>query len=186
MQYALTQPTGLASLIVANSPASIPLFSSETNRLREDLPSEVQQTLLKHEAAGTTDDPEYKEAMTVFYRRHVCRVEPWPDCVTRTFENVAQAPEVYYTMNGPSEFHVIGVIKDWDITDRLGEIGVLTLVIGGRYDEVTPTITEIVHRGIPGSEWVIFEDSSHMPHVEETELYMQVLDRFLSRVEAQA
>lgn len=87
-------------------------------------------------------------------------------------------------MNGPSEFHVIGVIKDWDITDRLGEIAAPTLVIGGRHDEITPTITETVHRGIPSSEWVIFEDSSHMPHVEETELYMQVLDRFLNRVEA--
>lgn len=79
MQYALTQPAGLAGLIVANSPASIPLFVSETNRLREYLPSEVQQTLLRHEAAGTTDDPEYEEAMMVFYRRHVCRVGPRPD-----------------------------------------------------------------------------------------------------------
>ena len=27
-------------------------------------------------------------------------------------------------MNGPSEFHVVGVLKDWDITDRLTEIAV--------------------------------------------------------------
>lgn len=185
MEYALTQPPGLASMIVADSPASMPQWVAEANRLRSELPSEVQQILLKHEKAGTTDDPAYQEAMLVFYRRHVCRLDPWPDCVNRAFEKLTQNPEVYHTMNGPSEFHVVGTLKNWDIVDRLGKIRVPTLVIGGRYDEATPTITETVHRGIPGSEWVIFEDSSHMPHLEETERYIQILDQFLSRVEAQ-
>lgn len=185
MEYALTQPAGLASLIVADSPASMPQWVAEANRLRSELPAEVQQILLKHEKGGTTDDPAYQEAMLVFYRRHVCRLDPWPDCVNRTFEKLTSNPEVYHTMNGPSEFHVIGTLKDWNIVDRLAEIQILTLVVGGRYDEATPAITETVHRGIPGSEWVIFEHSSHLPHVEETERYIQVLDQFLSRVEAQ-
>jgi len=185
MEYALTQPKGLASLIVADSPASIPQWVAEANRLRAALPVETQQTLLKHEEAGTTDSPEYGEAMLVFYRRHVCRLDTWPDCLNRTFEKIQQNPGVYNTMNGPSEFHVIGTIKDWNIVDRLGEIRAPTLVIGGRYDEATPTITETVHRGIDGSEWVLFEQSSHVPHLEETERYMQVLDDFLNRVEAQ-
>ena len=185
MEYALTQPSSLASLIVADSPASIPQWVAEANRLRSELPPEVQQTLLKHEEAGTTDDPAYQEAMLVFYRRHVCRLDPWPDCVNRTFEKLTQNPEVYHTMNGPSEFHVIGTLKEWNIVDRLAEIQVPTLVIGGRHDEATPAITETVHRGIPGSEWVIFENSSHVPHIEETDRYVQILDQFLSRVEAQ-
>lgn len=186
MEYALTQPAGLASLIVADSPASIPQWVAEANRLRADLPPDVQQALLKHEAAGTTDSAEYQQAMLVFYRRHLCRVDPWPDCVNRTFEKMAQYPQVYNTMNGPSEFHVIGTLKHWDVTHRLGEIHVPTLVIGGRYDEATPAITETVHRGIPGSQWVIFENSAHMPHVEESGRYMQVLGEFLDRVEAQS
>jgi len=186
MEYALRQPAGLESLIAADSPASIPQWVAEANRLRAELPPEVQETLLKHEAAGTTDDPAYEEAMLVFYRRHVCRLDPWPDCLNRTFEKLIQNPEVYNTMNGPSEFHVIGILKEWDIVNRLGEIRVPTLVIGGRYDEATPAITETIHRGIPGSERVIFESSSHMPHLEETELYMQVLTNFLDRVESKA
>ena len=184
MEYALTQPAGLTSLIVADSPASMPQWVAEANRLRAELPSDVQETLLKHEAAGTTDDPAYQEAMLVFYRRHVCRLDPWPDFVNRTFEKILEAPEVYNTMNGPSEFHVTGVIKDWDIVPRLGEIHVPTLVISGRYDEATPLIAETVHRGIPGSEWVLFENSSHMPHVEETERCLQVLTSFLDRIES--
>ena len=185
MEYALTQPSGLASLTIADSPASMIQWVSEANRLRAQLPPEVQQTLLHHEQNGTTDSREYQDAMLVYYRRHVCRVDPWPDCVTRTFEKLAQYPEVYNTMNGPSEFHVIGTLKTWDITNRLHEIKVPTLLLSGRYDEATPIIVEPIQRSIPGSEWIIFENSSHMPHVEETELYLQVLDRFLMHVEGE-
>lgn len=186
MEYALTQPTGLVSLIVADSSASMPQWVTEANRLRAELPSEVQQTLLKHEAAGATDDPAYQEAMMVFYRRHVCRLDPWPECLQRTFAKIEQDPEVYHAMNGPSEFHVTGVIKEWNIVDRLGEIHVPTLLLSGRYDEATPAIVEVLQRGIPGAEWTIFEHSSHMPHLEESERYMRVLTDFLERVEKKA
>jgi proline-specific peptidase len=186
MEYALTQPDGLASLIVADSPASIPQWSAEANRLRAELPPAIQQTLLEHEAAGTTDSPAYQEAMLVYYRRHVCRVDPWPDYVVRTFDQLSRSPEVYHTMNGPSEFHVTGTLKEWSIVDRLGEIRVPTLLLSGRYDEATPAIVETIHQGIVGSQWVIFEQSSHVPHVEETERYLAVLSDFLARIEAPA
>jgi proline-specific peptidase len=183
MQYALTQPSGLTSLVVADSPASIPFWLQELGRLREQLPPEVEQTLRKHEAAGTFDNPEYEEAVDVFYRRHLCRVDPYPEPFVRSFAKLAANPEVYHTMNGPSEFHVIGVIKDWDISDRLGEINVPTLLISGGHDEVTPATVEMVHRGIPGSEWVLFEESAHVPHLEETERFLTLVEGFLDRVE---
>jgi L-proline amide hydrolase len=85
-------------------------------------------------------------------------------------------------MDGPSEFHVTGVIKDLDIVDRLGEIQIPALVIYGRYDEATPVVAETVHHGIPGSVWVLFENSAHFPHIEETERYLQVLVQFLNHV----
>jgi proline-specific peptidase len=183
MEYSLKQPPGLVSLILADSPASMPQWIAETNRLRNDLPPEVQETLQVHEKAGTTDDPAYQEAMFVFYRRHVCRLDPFPECMNRAFEKMMQSPQVYMTMVGPSEFFITGSLKDWDIVNRLGEIRVPSLVLGGRFDEATPTITKTVHQGIPGSEWVIFEESSHSPHIEESERYMQVLANFLDRVE---
>jgi L-proline amide hydrolase len=184
MEYGLTQPAGLGSLVLSDSPASATQWVTEINRLRDQLPQDVQADLLKHEAAGTTDDPAYQEAVLVFYRRHVCRLDPWPDCLNRTFENMMQTPEVYATMWGPSEFHVTGSLKEWQIVDRLSEIGVPALVIGGRHDEATPAVMETVHRGIAGSELVIFENSSHMPHLEETQLYMNTVRGFLERIES--
>ena len=67
MEYALDHPPGLRGIVVADSPASMTLWVSEANRLRADLPADVQETLTRHEQEGTTDDPEYEAAVRVFY-----------------------------------------------------------------------------------------------------------------------
>lgn len=185
MEYALAQPGGLASLVLADTAASLPKWVSEMRRLIADLPSEVQEALSRHETAGTTDSPEYEEACRVFFRRHGGgRIDPRPDCLNRMADKPGD--DVYHAMWGPSEWFVTGTLKDWDITDRLPEMRVPTLVIGGRFDHATPFITETVHRGIPSAQWVIFENSGHFPHLEETARYLKVLSCFLDRVEAEA
>ncbi len=186
MQYATEQPEGLVSLIVESSPPSVPAWMPEVARLRSELPPEVEQTLREHEEAGTTDSPEYEAASMVFYRRHVCRADPWPDWLVECFQKLDANPEVYHAMNGPSEFHVIGTIRDWDITPRLGRIEVPTLVFSGRHDEVTPACTEAAHRAIPGSEYVVLEESSHMAQAEQPEETLALVRGFLSRAEVAA
>ncbi|HEY2353681.1 MAG TPA: proline iminopeptidase-family hydrolase [Gaiellaceae bacterium] len=178
-EYALTQPAGLRSLVLADTAASWADFATEAGKLREQLPAEVQATLAKHEDAGTYDHPEYMEACLAFYDRHVCRI-PWPPEVAKTFAYLDEDPTVYRTMNGPSEFHIIGSCKDWQVKDRLHEIRVPTLLVSGRHDEATPALQETLLAGIAGSEWVCFEESSHMPHVEERERYMQVVGDWLA------
>ena len=180
-EYAFTSPPGLRSLVLADTAASFPDFIAEANRLRADLPPDVEATLRRHEDEGTTDDPAYMEACQVFYARHVCRLDPMPAEVVEAFSWLERDPTVYHTMNGPSEFHVVGSIRDWQSKDRLGSIEVPTLLVSGRHDEATPALQETLKAGIPGSEWVVFEESSHMPHVEERELYMRVVGDWLAR-----
>jgi L-proline amide hydrolase len=180
-EYAFTKPAGLRSLILADTAASFPDFVAEANRLRADLPPDVEATLRRLEEAGTTDDPAYMEACQVFYARHVCRLDPMPPEVIEAFSWIERDPTVYDTMNGPSEFHVVGSIRDWQSKDRLGQIAVPTLLVSGRHDEATPALQETLQRGIAGAEWVVFEESSHMPHVEERERFMQVVGDWLAR-----
>ena len=180
-EYGVTRPKGLKSLTIANSPASMKLWVEEANRLRADMPVEIQDALNRHEKAGTTSDPEYQQATMAFYERHVCRVVPFPPEVTETFEQVARNPTVYNVMNGPNEFFVIGTLKTWSIIDRLPAIEVPTLIISGRHDEATPATVQPYKDGIKGSRWEIFEHSSHMPHVEEKEKCMQVVGAFLDQ-----
>jgi L-proline amide hydrolase len=103
--------------------------------------------------------------------------------VTRSFAQMDEDPTVYHTMNGPSEFHCIGSLKTWDITDRLPEISTPTLLVSGRYDEATPHIVEQIRQRIPGAQWQLFEESSHMPHVEEPDAFLETVEAFLKTVD---
>lgn len=178
-EHAVRQPAGLKALVVANSPADMATWVSEANRLRSALPDQVQTTLLLHEQAGSLDHPDYLSASRVFYDRHVCRVTPWPEEVARTFAHIDADPTVYHAMNGPTEFHVIGTMKDWTIVDRLARVNVPALIISGQFDEATPLVVKPYLAHIPDVRWALFDASSHMPHVEERALCMKVVGDFL-------
>ncbi len=183
MAYAITRPAGLVSLVVESSPASGPFWLTELDGLRAELPADVEQTLRRHEAAGTTDSEEYQATMMAFYDRHVCRVRPWPDWLQRTFDGLEANPEVYFTMNGPSEFHVIGPLKDFDITADLGSVNVPTLLFCGAFDEVTPATVAQARDGIKGSELVVMPGCSHMSQAEQPAATLSLLRGWLAGIE---
>ncbi|WP_425104167.1 proline iminopeptidase-family hydrolase [Ancylobacter sp.] len=183
-EHAVRRPEGLKALIIANSPANMHTWVAEANRLRRDLPEEVQATLLAHEAAGTLTHPDYIKASMAFYDRHVCRVTPWPAEVARTFAAMEADNTVYRHMNGPTEFHVIGTMKDWTIEDRLPQIAAPTLLISGAHDEATPEVVRPYREKVPDIRWALFANSSHMPHVEETEACLATVSDFLKEHDA--
>ncbi|MEU4292338.1 hypothetical protein AB0E63_29280 [Kribbella sp. NPDC026596] len=95
------------------------------------------------------------------------------------FASIEDDPTVYHTMNGPSEFHVVGSLKDWTIVDRLPRIAVPTLVVSGAYDEAQPVCVAPYAELIPDARWEVFAESSHLPNVEEPERYGAVVESFL-------
>ena len=177
---ALKYQRNLRSLIVTGGLASVPLTVREMRRLVNRLPPKVRATIAKYEALEDYRNPKYLAAVDVFYRRYVCRLPVWPREVTYSFEHLSGP--VYFTMNGPNEFTIIGTIKDWDVTDQLPTIHLPTLVTVGRYDEVTPRVAESIHRGIQGSKLVRFEKSAHLAMWEERSRYIEVLRDFLDHV----
>jgi L-proline amide hydrolase len=82
-------------------------------------------------------------------------------------------------MNGPSEFHVIGTLRDWSVVDRVSSITAPTLLVSGAHDEATPATMQPFMDGIPDVRWEIFAESSHMPHVEEEDRFLSVVGEFL-------
>lgn len=178
-EHAVRQPAGLKALVIANSPASMPSWVAESIRLRKALPGGVHETLLRHEKTGDFRHPEYLAATEVFNQAHVCRLDPWPVEVERTFAAMDEDPTVYGTMNGPNEFHVIGTLKDWSVEDRLPLITVPTLIISGAHDEATAECVRPFAERIAQNEWVVFPHSSHMPHYEERDACMQTVSAYL-------
>ncbi|MFL6064800.1 MAG: proline iminopeptidase-family hydrolase [Friedmanniella sp.] len=180
-EVVLSDSSGIASLTICDSPASMALWLAAAAELRAALPPDVQRVLDEHEAAGTTDSPEYHRAMDVFNARHVCRVQPLPPEVAASFAQIEAEPTVYHTMNGPSEFHVIGSLRDWTVVDRLAGIDVPTLVVAGEHDEARPEVWQPFVERIPDVSSHVFARSSHMPHVEEPEEFRRVVGDFLRR-----
>ncbi|MGW0808313.1 proline iminopeptidase-family hydrolase [Nonomuraea sp. NPDC002799] len=183
-EHAVLRPSGLLGLVIANSPASMVVWREECDRLRAELPEDVERTLRRHEAAGTTGHPGYRAAEKAFNARHVCRVVPNPPEVLASDAKTTADPTVYHTMNGPTEFHVVGTLKNWSVVDRLHLVTAPTLLVSGRYDEATPRTVRPFADRIPDVRWELFEQSSHMPHIEEEELYLQVVGSFLDETES--
>ncbi|KAK4169738.1 Alpha/Beta hydrolase protein [Cladorrhinum sp. PSN259] len=184
-EFALAQPAGLRKLIICDAPSDMRTYVGVAEELRAMLPLEVRTVLTSN--LHYKESPEYQAAMLEFYQRHLCRVEgSFPAELMRSLAGMAEDNTSYMTMNGPSEFHVNGVLKDWSVVGRLSGITERTvpggvLLINGQFDEaqdacVLPYFTRVKAR----VKWVQFALSSHMPQLEETEKFVRVVGAFLS------
>jgi proline-specific peptidase len=185
IDYMARGPVGVAGLVLASTSASIAQFVAGARRLIEDLPEPHRTALQELGARGEYDHPDYRAAEQEFYRRHLCRMDPWPEALVRSSDQM-EGNQVYLTMNGPTEFDVIGRLRTWDRTPDLARIDVPTLVTCGRYDEITPACSETIAEGIPDARVVVFEESAHVAHLEEAEAYAGTVEEFLESVEARA
>lgn len=187
IEYMMRAPSGISSLILASTSASVPQWARETAFLTTTLSEAAQEAIRRCEATGDFEDPEYEDALMEFLKRYVCRVDPWPEPLVRSLNSLRNNPvsyQSYVTLQGPSEFTISGNLRDWDRAGRLHEITVPTLLMFGRYDEATPACAETLRTGIRNSKLHVFEQSAHMAHLEETDEFLRVLRTFLRGVEA--
>lgn len=181
LEHALSGYGGLTSLVLSSTLASIEEWVLEARRLRAELPADVVETLDRHEEAGTFDDPEYREALAVFDDHYVHRGARGTPELARM--HAERGPEVYRAMVGPNEWTVTGKLRGWDVRDRLREITVPALVVRGAYDMCTESIAKTLLDGLPNARYAVFEESSHMPALEESDRYLEVVGAFLRETE---
>ena len=177
MEYAVTYPNVVKTLIMDNGVADVPHLISELNRLREALGSETVKMMLRHEAEGTLDHPEYQAAITILNYRHVCRLDEWPAPLTRSLNDWNM--DVYGTMQGPNEFLYIGNLKDWDRISEMKGVDTPSLITVGMHDELPPSCALKMHNALPNSIIKVFKNSSHMPFYEEPDEYFETLINFI-------
>ena len=178
LAYAIKYQDRLITLTSSSGLSSVPETVREMHRLISYLPEKHRNAIEEHEAKGDFNHPDYTAATEYFMRQHLLRMDDVPAEVTRMLE-MTNARGTYLKMNGPSEFTIIGTIKDIDFTDRLHTIKVPTLLTCGKYDEVTPEIAETIHREIGGSRLEVFQESSHLQFWEERGKYIQILSEFI-------
>ena len=176
--YALKYQRNLRSMTTVGGLHNVPLTVAEMQRMKRRLPKKVVRTLEKHEAKGDYHHPAYQKAAMVFYRKHICRLKVWPRELTYSLNHISKP--VYYTMNGPNEFTIIGNIRYWDATKELRTIRLPTLVLTGEYDEVSPRVGRAIHKHIRGSRLVIFPGCSHTPFWEDRKKFIATVAKFLN------
>jgi proline iminopeptidase len=173
------RPSGVRGVILAGPALSIPRWIDDAGRLIDKLPEAQRTALLEGERTGQRETEAYKSAAHVFYRRYVCRRDPWPDGLVRAFERMGQ--QVYETMNGPYEFAITGPLRTVDVTPKLDELGVPVLYVCGEHDEATPESTRAYAAATPHSEVVVIEGAAHVANYDQPEAYMRALRAWLAR-----
>lgn len=177
-EYAMRRPPGLRSIILASPVINTHRWIGDCTAYRRQLPEELQTVLDEHEAAGTVLSDAYQDAVMVFYRRHLCRADPWPWEIERAFELFNY--DLYQAMWGPAEFTSNGILKDYDGDRRLGEIDVPTLYTCGEFDEATPAACRSFAEMTPNARVRVAEGCSHTAHLEKPDHYLKVIEAFLS------
>ncbi len=175
--YLLTKPAGVRSVIMSGPAISIVRFRHDVDSMIAMLPDSLIKAIRTNEKAGTTTAPAYMAASQVFYDRHVIRTKPLPADVESTFTNVGQ--QVYNTMNGPTEFTVVGSFKDYDGTPRLNELKLPILWMAGEFDETSPAAAKDFQRITPGSEFVELKGAGHLTMWDARTTYLAEVRRFI-------
>lgn len=180
LEYVLEYPGRVASLTLANTSADIEragetMWAAAIDAIDESDHEEFRE--LVEERAF--DDDAMEDFNETFVDEHILRVDAEP------FEYAPGSNSaIYGVMWGPAEFKLAETarLRDWDVTDRLGEINCPTLVITGEHDEISPTLAREMADAIPEADLVEFEGASHLPLWEEREAHAEVLQTFLDSV----
>jgi proline iminopeptidase len=187
MEYALKYQQHLKGLIISNMMSSIPAYNKyATEVLMPQMGQDALAEIKRMEAEGDTEDPRYMELlMTEHYVHHILRMPPeqWPDGVMRAFQHVN--PQVYVSMQGPSELGLSGKLEDWDRSGDLSKITVPTLVIGARYDTMDPKHMEWMSKQFPKGHYLYCENGSHLAMYDDQKAYFGGLIEFIRDVETQ-
>jgi proline iminopeptidase len=174
---------GVVSVTLSSPLLSTPDWMEDANYLRSQMPQDIQDTLTRHEEAGTLDSDEYRDATREFYARHVSygeRQEEPTGC-----DGVIGSSLIYNYMWGPTEFRATGNLVDFDVTDRLHEIDTAVLLIGGEFDEARPERLAEYQKLIPGSQHVVIKEAAHATLSRKPEEYRAILETFLDAAEVE-
>ena len=184
MEYALKYQENLKGLIISNMMASIPEYEKYAEVLGAQLPPEIYKEIKELEAKEDFSNPRYSElVMNNYYTKHILRkpLKEWPEFINRAFSHLN--PNIYIYMQGHSEFGVTGnaTLKGWDVSERLKEITVPTLMIGGIHDTMDPKYMEWMSTQVQRGR-SLTTNSGHVSQYDDPQTFFPGLIKFIRDV----
>ncbi|MGE4568516.1 MAG: proline iminopeptidase-family hydrolase [Bacteroidales bacterium] len=181
--YALSHPdSGISSLVLSGPLLDSVRWANDQKEHLSHFPVTVRAAVSRAEEVGVYDSEEYQEAITAYYNRHVCRLDPWPDCMMQSM--AAFNTELYLYMWGPSEFTVTGTLRNFSIEAGLSKLNLPVLLTCGEFDEASPDTMRHYQAHFRAARLKVFEGCSHAHHLEAEALYLTEADNFLKEVDS--
>lgn len=172
--------TGIQSLILSSTLSSAQLWEQEQRRLITFMSLQDQQAIQHAEKSHNYQAAEYLKANQHFMQQHAL------DPATKQKFPFLQRPKKQGTQSyqnawGPNEYTPTGTLRNFNYTNRLQEINVPTLITSGTNDLCTPLIAKTMYDHLTNAYWHLFSHSRHMAFIDEHELYIQILDKWLQQ-----
>ncbi len=183
MEYALKYQQNIKGLIISNMVSSAPEYGKYAEEvLGKQMKPEVLAEIKQIEAKKDFANPRYMELLIPnFYKEHICRLAEWPDALNRSLKHANG--DVYVRMQGPSEFGISGLLANWDITNRLPEITVPTLMIGAKHDTMDPKAMEKQSKLVQNGAYLDCPNGSHLAMWDDQQVYMTGVINFIKQVD---
>lgn len=187
MEYLQKYQSHVKAAVISNMTAGMKSYTHYAAQLKQKIfTAQDIKTYDSLDQLKLYDSPQYQDLlMNKLYTKVVCRipVEQWPEPLMRAFKKANHT--IYIQMQGVDEFHVTGNFKDWEMWDRLPNIKVPTLVLGGMYDEMNPDDIKKEGHLIPNSRTYLCPNGSHLSMYDDQQNYFKNLVAFLKDVENQ-
>lgn len=181
MEYALKYQQKLKGLIVSNMMASGPEYGKYNLVLQQQMDKKVLDSIMYFTNNNQTADPRFMALLDTYYNEHLCRLDPDPDPLLRSFKHIN--PVIYTMMQGPSEFGISGRLANWDIKNRLPEIKVPTLSIGAKYDTMDPEHMKWMSTQFAKGRYLYCPNGSHLAMWDDQEHYYPGIIQFIKDVD---
>jgi len=170
------KPGGIKGLILSGPYLSSSRWQADQRENIRCMPSDIMNIIMEAERIGDYGE-KYQAAVELYYKKHVCCLDPWPVFLKEAFSNLNM--DVYLTMWGPSEFTITGTLKDRDITDQLKKINEPVLLICGEHDEASVKTVKAYRAAFSNAGMVVLPGASHMHYLEKPTLFLEVVRKFL-------
>jgi proline iminopeptidase len=177
VQHVLSGASGVGRMILSGPLLSSPKWAADQRRLLAAFPADLRALVERCESQGDFG-PEYQEAMMTYYRRHICRLDPWPYYLVNALSRMNTG--IYCNLWGHSEFTVDGELKNVDLVGRLEEVHCPVLLTCGEFDEACPETVHDFAGRFTDARVVVFPGASHSHIIEEPKRFQSVARQFLA------
>jgi proline iminopeptidase len=139
-------------------------------------------SLMNYESKAQYEDSNYLRLLqTEFYDQHICRLQPWPEPVTRSFGHINYP--IYLMMQGPSEFSVGGRLLNWDRWNDLKQIYIPTLMVGAKFDTMDPEDMKKQSEMVQHGRYLYCPNGSHLAMWDDQQVFMNGVIQFIKDVD---